>query len=142
MSAATVTDYTSVAMLFAPRIICDTTLSIPGFLLAWVCYVESTLTRNDCVKWELSFGGRLADRNNNEEYRSYLCQRSLKRSFGDGWCLLACHALTKQELLAKLESARYSQVRDVKSTAEGTAVKATKDDKQVSLRDRRQWSNQ
>ena len=43
------------------------------------------------------------------------------------------HALTQQELVAKLESAGYSQVRDIKSTAEGTAVKAMKDGKEVSL---------
>jgi hypothetical protein len=35
-------------------------------------------------------------------------------------------ALTQQELIAKLESAGYSQVREIKSTAEGTAVKAMK----------------
>jgi hypothetical protein len=34
------------------------------------------------------------------------------------------HALTQQELVAKLEAAGYSQIRDIKSTAEGTAVKA------------------
>ena len=43
------------------------------------------------------------------------------------------HALTQQELIAKLETAGYSQVRDIKSTPEGTAVKATKDGKDVSL---------
>ena len=43
------------------------------------------------------------------------------------------HALTQQELVAKLEAAGYSQIRDIKSTAEGTAVKATKDGKEVSL---------
>jgi hypothetical protein len=43
------------------------------------------------------------------------------------------HALTQQELIAKLESAGYSQVRDIKSTAEGTAAKAMKDGKEVSL---------
>jgi Peptidase propeptide and YPEB domain len=43
------------------------------------------------------------------------------------------YALTQQELVAKLESAGYSQIRDIKSTAEGTAVKATKDGKEVSL---------
>jgi hypothetical protein len=42
-------------------------------------------------------------------------------------------ALTEQELVAKLESAGYSQIRDIKSTAEGTAVKAMKDGKEVSL---------
>jgi hypothetical protein len=43
------------------------------------------------------------------------------------------HALTNQELVAKLESAGYSQIRDIKSTAEGTAVKAVKNGKEVSL---------
>jgi hypothetical protein len=43
------------------------------------------------------------------------------------------HALTQQELVAKLEAAGYSQIRDIKSTAEGTAVKATKDGREVSL---------
>ena len=43
------------------------------------------------------------------------------------------HALTQQEIVAKLESAGYSQIRDIKSTAEGTAVKAMKNGKEVSL---------
>jgi len=43
------------------------------------------------------------------------------------------YALTEQELKAKLESAGYSQIRDVKSTAEGTVVKAMKNGKEVSL---------
>src|SRR5215218_5346943 len=43
------------------------------------------------------------------------------------------YALTEQELTAKLESAGYSQIRDIKSTAEGTVVKATKGGKEVSL---------
>jgi hypothetical protein len=43
------------------------------------------------------------------------------------------HALTQEELVAKLQSAGYSQIRDIKSTAEGTSVKATKDGKDVSL---------
>jgi hypothetical protein len=42
-------------------------------------------------------------------------------------------ALTQQELIAKLESAGYSQIREVKPTAEGIAVKATKNGKEVSL---------
>jgi hypothetical protein len=47
--------------------------------------------------------------------------------------LSPAHALTQQELVAKLESAGYSQIRDIKSTAEGTAVKAMKNGKEVSL---------
>jgi Peptidase propeptide and YPEB domain len=43
------------------------------------------------------------------------------------------NALTQQELIAKLEAAGYSQIREVKSTAEGIAVKAVKDGKEVSL---------
>ena len=43
------------------------------------------------------------------------------------------HALTQEELVAKLEAAGYSQLRDIKSTPEGIAVKATKDGKDVSL---------
>jgi hypothetical protein len=43
------------------------------------------------------------------------------------------YALTQQELIAKLESAGYSQIREVKSTAEGIAVKAMKNGKEVSL---------
>jgi hypothetical protein len=43
------------------------------------------------------------------------------------------HALTQEELVAKLQSAGYSQIRDIKSTAEGTSVNATKDGKDVSL---------
>jgi hypothetical protein len=35
--------------------------------------------------------------------------------------------------VAKLQSAGYSQIRDIKSTPEGTSVKATKDGKDVSL---------
>ena len=42
-------------------------------------------------------------------------------------------ALTQEELVAKLEAAGYSKVRDIKSSAEGIAVKATKDGKEVSL---------
>ena len=43
------------------------------------------------------------------------------------------YALTQQELIAKLEAAGYSQIREVKSIAEGIAVKAVKDGKEVSL---------
>ncbi len=42
-------------------------------------------------------------------------------------------AMTQQELVARLESAGYSQVSDIKSTAEGIAVKAMKDGKEVHL---------
>jgi hypothetical protein len=43
------------------------------------------------------------------------------------------YALTQQELVAKLEAAGYSQVRDIKSSVEGISVKATKNGKEVSL---------
>jgi hypothetical protein len=42
-------------------------------------------------------------------------------------------SVAEQELIRKLEKAGYTQVRDVKSTAEGIAAKATKDGKEVSL---------
>lgn len=42
-------------------------------------------------------------------------------------------ALTQEELVARLQAAGYAQIRDVKSTAEGISVKATKDGKDVSL---------
>jgi peptidase YpeB-like protein len=42
-------------------------------------------------------------------------------------------ALTQEELVAKLESAGYSQVSEIKSTAEGTIVKAVKDGKEVRV---------
>jgi hypothetical protein len=44
----------------------------------------------------------------------------------------AC-ALTQQELVAKLEAAGYSQIGEMKSTAEGTIVKAVKDGKEVQI---------
>jgi hypothetical protein len=43
------------------------------------------------------------------------------------------HALTEQELVAKLKAAGYSQIGEIKSTAEGTAVNAVKDGKEVHL---------
>ena len=47
--------------------------------------------------------------------------------------LSPAHALTQQELVAKLQAAGYSQVGEGKSTAEGTVVKAVKDGKEVTL---------
>jgi len=47
--------------------------------------------------------------------------------------LSPAHALTLEELVAKLESAGYSQIVDIKSTPEGTSVKAMKNGKEVSL---------
>ncbi|OKO71826.1 PepSY domain-containing protein [Bradyrhizobium sp. AS23.2] len=43
------------------------------------------------------------------------------------------HALTQEELIAKLKAAGYSQVSDIKSTAEGTTVRAVKSGKEVRL---------
>jgi len=43
------------------------------------------------------------------------------------------HALTQDELVARIQAAGYSQVSDIKSTAEGTTAKAMKDGKQVQL---------
>jgi hypothetical protein len=42
-------------------------------------------------------------------------------------------ALTNEELVAKLQAAGYSQISDIKSTAEGTTVKAMKNGKEVQL---------
>jgi len=47
--------------------------------------------------------------------------------------LSPAQALTQEELVAKIQAAGYSQVRDIKSTAEGTTVKAVKDGKEVTL---------
>ena len=43
------------------------------------------------------------------------------------------HALTEQEIVAKLKAAGYSQIGEIKSTAEGTVVNAVKDGKEVHL---------
>jgi Peptidase propeptide and YPEB domain len=43
------------------------------------------------------------------------------------------HALTQEELVAKIQAAGYSQVSDIKSTAEGTTAKAVKNGKEVRL---------
>ena len=42
-------------------------------------------------------------------------------------------ALTQEELVAKIQAAGYSQVSDIKSTAEGISVKAVKNGKEVRL---------
>jgi hypothetical protein len=47
--------------------------------------------------------------------------------------LSSAHALTQQELVAKLKAAGYTEVSDIKSTVEGTVVKAIKDGKDVRL---------
>ena len=43
------------------------------------------------------------------------------------------HALTEQEIVAKLKAAGYSQIGEIRSTAEGTVVNAVKDGKEVHL---------
>jgi uncharacterized phosphosugar-binding protein len=47
--------------------------------------------------------------------------------------LLPVHALTQEELIAKIQAAGYSQVSDVKSTAEGITAKAARNGKAVTL---------
>ncbi|WP_456777134.1 hypothetical protein [Bradyrhizobium sp. USDA 4369] len=47
--------------------------------------------------------------------------------------LSPAHALTQEELVANIQAAGYSQVRDIKSTAEGTTAKAMKSGKEVRL---------
>jgi len=43
------------------------------------------------------------------------------------------NSVAEQDLIRKLEEAGYTQVRGIKSTAEGIAAKATKDGKEISL---------
>ncbi|MDA9426763.1 MULTISPECIES: PepSY domain-containing protein [Bradyrhizobium] len=43
------------------------------------------------------------------------------------------HALTQEELVARLQAAGYTQVSDIKSTAEGMTAKAVKNGKEVRL---------
>lgn len=43
------------------------------------------------------------------------------------------HALTQEELIAKIQAAGYSQVQDVKSTAEAITAQAVKEGKPVKL---------
>jgi hypothetical protein len=45
----------------------------------------------------------------------------------------AVNALTQDELIAKAQAAGYSQVSEIKSTAEGTTAKAMKNGKEVRL---------
>lgn len=47
--------------------------------------------------------------------------------------LSPAHALTRQELVTKLQAAGYSQIGEAKSTAEGMIVKAVKGGKDVRL---------
>ncbi|TYO65901.1 hypothetical protein FXV83_14610 [Bradyrhizobium hipponense] len=47
--------------------------------------------------------------------------------------LSSAHALTQEELVARITAAGYSEVSDIKSTAEGTTAKAVKNGKEVRL---------
>ncbi|QIG99455.2 MULTISPECIES: hypothetical protein [unclassified Bradyrhizobium] len=46
---------------------------------------------------------------------------------------MPAHALTQDELVAKLQAAGYAEISDVKSTAEGLTAKAMKNGKPVRL---------
>ncbi|MBR0728614.1 PepSY domain-containing protein [Bradyrhizobium japonicum] len=58
-------------------------------------------------------------------------QAAILLATASGW--LPAHALTQEELVAKIQAAGYSQVSDIKSTAEGTTAKAMKNGKEVRL---------
>ncbi|WOH81148.1 hypothetical protein RX327_36385 [Bradyrhizobium sp. BEA-2-5] len=47
--------------------------------------------------------------------------------------VMPAHALTLDELVAKLRAAGYAEISEVKSTAEGTTAKAIKNGKPVRL---------
>ncbi|MCA1402643.1 hypothetical protein [Bradyrhizobium sp. BRP56] len=47
--------------------------------------------------------------------------------------VMPAHALTQDELVAKLRAAGYAEISEVKSTAEGTTAKAMKNGKPVRL---------
>lgn len=47
--------------------------------------------------------------------------------------LSGARALTQDELIARIQAAGYTEVSDIKSTAEGTTAKAVKNGKQVRL---------
>ena len=47
--------------------------------------------------------------------------------------LSPAHALTQDELVAKIQAAGYTQVSDIKSTPEGTTAMAVKNGKEVRL---------
>lgn len=46
---------------------------------------------------------------------------------------MPAHALTQDELVTKLQAAGYTEISDVKSTAEGMTAKAMKNGKPVRL---------
>ena len=47
--------------------------------------------------------------------------------------LSSAQALTQEELVARIQAAGYTQVSDIKSTAEGITAKAVKNGKAVTL---------
>ncbi|WP_018315789.1 hypothetical protein [Bradyrhizobium sp. WSM2793] len=47
--------------------------------------------------------------------------------------LSSARALTQEEVVARIQAAGYTQVSDIKSTAEGTTAKAVKNGKDVRL---------
>jgi hypothetical protein len=47
--------------------------------------------------------------------------------------LSSAQALTQEELVARIQAAGYTQVSDIKSTAEGITAKALKNGKAVTL---------
>jgi len=65
-----------------------------------------------------------------------MCMRAISQVM---FCLamtavvVPAHAMTQQELVAKLQAAGYSQIGEGKSTPEGMAVKAMKGGKEVHL---------
>ena len=65
-----------------------------------------------------------------------MCMRAISKVM---FCLamtavvVPAHAMTQQELVAKLQAAGYSQIGEGKSTPEGMAVKAMKGGKEVHL---------
>ena len=60
-----------------------------------------------------------------------ICQATLLLAFAGGPSPVL--ALTQEELVAKIQAAGYSQVSEIKSTPEGTSVKAMKNGKEVRL---------
>ncbi|MBH5370526.1 PepSY domain-containing protein [Bradyrhizobium glycinis] len=62
---------------------------------------------------------------------SAICRLALFAALAVGFS--PAHALTQEELVARIQAAGYSQVQDVKSTAEGITANAVKDGKPVKL---------
>ncbi|RQH09459.1 PepSY domain-containing protein [Bradyrhizobium sp. RP6] len=60
-----------------------------------------------------------------------ILEAAILLAMASGWT--PAHALSQDELIAKIQAAGYSQVQDVKSTAEGITANAVKDGKPVKL---------